>query len=190
MMNVEMLKQCHVEQKAKRAAGVDGVTKAEYDRNLEANLGNLHERLRNQAYRPQPVRRTYIPKPGSDKRRPLGIPAYEDKLVQLAVSKILTAIFEADFSDVSYGFRPQRGAHDALKTLNHLFITKKINYVVDADIMGFFDHVDHEWLMKFLAHRIADETLLRLIHRFLKAGVLEDGTWRESSTGTPQGGIC
>ncbi len=189
LIDIEMLKQCHDEQKVKRAAGVDGVTKAEYDRNLETHLVNLHQRLRNQAYKPQPVRRTYIPKPGSDKRRPLGIPAYEDKLVQSAISKILTAIFEADFLDTSYGFRPQRGAHDALKTLNHLFITKKINYVVDADIMGFFDHVDHQWLMKFLGHRIADKTLLRLIYRFLKAGIMEEGAWRESGSGTPQGGL-
>lgn len=127
-----------MKQKAKKATGIDGVTKAEYDRNLEKNLCDFHERLRKQAYRTQPVRRTYIPNPGSVKQRPLGIPSCEDKLVQLAISKILAAVFEADFLDVSFGFRPQRGAHDALKALNHLFVVKKVNYVVDADKRSFF----------------------------------------------------
>lgn len=184
-----MLRQCHAEQKAKKAVGIDGVTKSEYDKNLEENLCHLHDRLRKQAFRPQPVRRTYIPKPGSNKLRPLGIPAYEDRLVQSAISKILNAIFEPEFLDVSYGFRPQRGAHDALKSLNHLFISKKINYVVDADIRSFFDNVDHQWLMRFLEHRIADKSLLRLVHRFLKAGIMEEGECRETNSGTPQGGL-
>lgn len=189
LIDVDMLRQCHVEQKAKKATGVDGVTKLVYKQDLEKNLRDVHERLVKQAYRPQPVRRTYIPKPESDKKRPLGIPAYEDKLVQSAVSKILTALFEADFLDVSFGFRPKRGAHDALKALSQLFIIKKIGYVVDADIRNFFGDVDHDWLMKFVEHRIADKSLLHLIRQFLKAGIMEDGMWQETSSGTPQGGL-
>lgn len=188
ILDIEMLRACHEELKARRAPGVDGVAKTEYEKDLEANLQNLLERLKRKAYRPQPVRRVYIPKPGSAKMRPLGIPAYEDKLVQLALSKVLNAIYEADFLDISFGFRPNRGSHDALKLLNHLFIAKKVNYVVDADIRGFFDHVEHGWMMAFLQHRIADPNLLRLIRRFLKAGIMEEGEIRDAVEGTPQGG--
>lgn len=123
----------------------------------------------------KPARRKYIPKPGTDKRRPLGIPGYEDKLVQAAIAKLLNAIYEADFLDRSYGFRPNRGCHDALKELNIIIEKKKVSYIVDADIRGFFEHVDHEWMMKFVAHRITDPKLQRLIARFLKAGIMETG---------------
>lgn len=189
-IDADMLGTCHRELKARRAVGVDGVTKVIYQENLEANLRNLLERLKRKAYHPQPVRRVYIPKPGSDQMRPLGIPAYEDKVVQLAVSKILNAIYEADFLDFSFGFRPNRGGHDALKLLNYLFISRKVNYIVDADIRGFFDNVDHRWMMTFLEHRVADRNLLKLIRRFLKAGIMEEGKEWDPAEGTPQGGLC
>lgn len=189
-INKEMLMECHKELKANKATGIDGITKEEYEENLEENLENLLNRMKKFSYRPQPVRRVYIPKAGSDKKRPLGIPSYEDKLVQLAINKILTQIYEQDFIDSSFGFRPNRSCHDALKILNVYLEKGNINYVVDADIKGFFDHVDHEWLMKFLEHRIADKNLLRYISRFLKAGIMEDGRFEKTYEGTPQGGIC
>jgi len=132
----------------------------------------------------------YIPKAGTDKMRPLGIPAYEDKLVQGALSKILNAIYEQDFLECSFGFRPNRSCHDALKVLDKILNMKEINYVVDADIKGFFDHVNHEWLMKFLQHRIADPNILRLVARFLKSGIVEAGIKYDTPEGTPQGGVC
>lgn len=172
-----------------KAVGIDKVTKEEYEQNLEANLNDLVNRLKRQAYKPQPARRVYIPKPGSDKMRPLGIPAYEDKLVQKAMAPVLSAIYEADFRPFSFGFRPGRGCHDALKVLGHIIEEKPISYIVDADIKGFFDNVDHEWMMKFLEHRITDSNLLRLISRFLKAGIMEAGIKYDTHQGTPQGGV-
>ena len=122
--------------------------------------------------------------------RPLGIPAYEDKLVQAAMAKILNAIYEQDFLECSFGFRPNRGCHDALKVLSKILDKKEINYVVDADVRGFFDHVDHEWMMKFLQHRIADPNILRLAARFLRSGIIEAGIKYDTTEGTPQGGLC
>jgi group II intron reverse transcriptase/maturase len=162
-INQESLMECHQEISGRKASGVDQVTQQVYGENLADNVAEIVERMKRQAYKPQPVRRVHIPKEGSKKMRPLGIPSYEDKLVQKAVAKILDAIYEQDFLDCSFGFRPGRGCHDALKVLNHIIEKKKINYVVDADIRGFFDHVDHEWLMKFLEVRIVDPNLLRLI---------------------------
>jgi len=188
-INIESLAKAHYHQKPRKASGVDGVTKAEYDKRLYENLTGLVDSMKRQAYKPQPARRTYIEKPGTNKLRPLGIPAYEDKLVQSVMSDIMNAIFEQDFLDCSFGFRPNRSCHMALKVLNRIIETKKVNYVVDVDIKGFFDNVDHEWLMKFVEHRIADTSFLRLIKRFLKAGIMEDGEWRESERGTPQGGV-
>jgi RNA-directed DNA polymerase len=189
LIDETMLKECHGKMDARKAPGVDKVTKEEYGQNLQANITNLLERMKQQAYKPQPARRTYIPKPGTEKKRPLGIPGYEDKLVQAAITKILNAIYEADFLDCSYGFRPNRGCHDALKELNTTIEKKKVNYIVDADIRGFFDHVDHEWMMKFVAHRVADPKLQRLIARFLKAGIMEAGIRYDTPEGTPQGGV-
>lgn len=189
LINVEMLLKCHHELKGNKASGIDEVTKAEYEENLLENINRLHESLRKMAYKPQAVRRVYIPKPGSSKKRPLGIPAYEDKIVQLAVSKILTAIYEQDFLDSSYGFRPGRSCHDALRKLNDIIMTKKTNWIVDADISGFFDHVDHGWMMRCLEVRIKDSKLLRIIARMLKAGIMEEGEFKAPQEGTPQGGI-
>lgn len=188
LINVDMLRLCHGEMKGRKAVGVDAVTKEMYEENLEENLNDLVGRMKQHAYRPQPVRRVYIEKPGSHKKRPLGIPAYEDKLVQAAVAKILTAIYEPEFLNFSFGFRPGRGCHDALRALNDILYFQPVNYVVDVDIRGFFDHVDHSWMMKFLEHRIADPNLLRLIKRFLKSGIMENGERIQTLEGTPQGG--
>ena len=188
-INVDTLRAAHYGQDGRKAVGVDAVTKAEYEENLEANLADLVKRMKRQAYKPQPVRRAYIRKEGTDKLRPLGIPAYEDKLVQSVLADILSGIYEEIFLPFSYGFRPNRSCLLALQVLNQIIEKRKVHYVVDADIKGFFDNVDHEWLMKFLKHRIADVNLLRLIQRFLRAGVMEDGRRHETMSGTPQGGL-
>ena len=188
LINAEMIKACHKQMDKKKAVGVDKITKEEYENNLEENIKDLIARMKRQAYKPQSVKRVYIPKPGTEKKRPLGIPAYEDKLVQLALAKILNAIYEQEFLECSFGFRPQRSCHDALKVLNAVVNKPEINYVVDADIRGFFDHVDHEWMMKFIKHRIADPNIQRLISRFMKAGVMEAGIRYETPSGVPQGG--
>lgn len=188
-INVENLALAHHDQKVRKAPGVDGTTKVEYDKRLYENLIDLVDRMKRQAYKPQPVRRTYIEKPGTNKLRPLGIPSYEDKLVQSVMSDLMNAIFEQDFLDCSFGFRPNRSCHMALKVLSKIIEDKKVSYVVDVDIKGFFDNVDHEWLMKFVEHRIADTSFLRLIKRFLKAGVMEKGEWSNTELGCPQGGV-
>ena len=174
--------------KAGKAPGIDGVTKEEYERDLEKNITDLSQRLARMGYRPQPVLRAYIPKPGSQKKRPLGIPCTEDKLVQRAVARVLEQIYEEDFLDCSYGYRPGRTCHQALAELGRTIQRKKVSYIVEADIRGFFDHVNHEWLMKFLGVRIEDERVIRLVWRMLKGGVMEDGLTRASEEGTPQGG--
>lgn len=190
LINKEMLIQCHNEMSGKKATGVDEVTKAEYEQNLEGNIGNLIVRMKRQAYQPQPARRVNIPKPGTSKKRPLGIPAYEDKLVQSALSKILNAIYEQDYIECSFGFRPARGCHDALKLLNKIVNKSEIRYIVDTDIKGFFDNVDHSWMMTFIEQRIEDMNLRRLMTRFLKAGIIEAGIKYDIQQGTPQGGVC
>jgi group II intron reverse transcriptase/maturase len=188
LMNEELLLECFRRLSADKAAGIDEVTKDEYAGNLEANIEELVGRLHRMAYGPQPARRVYIPKPGSDKQRPLGIPCLEDKLVQAALARILGAIYEEDFIEGSYGFRPRRSCHDALRALSQAVEWEGTNYIAEADIKGFFDNVDHQWLMKMLEQRIADKRVLRLIKRFLKSGAMEAGEIRASDEGVPQGG--
>ena len=188
LINEEALVESHMAMVKGKATGVDGVTKEMYERNLESNVTGLVERLKQKSYKPQPARRTYIPKDGKS-MRPLGIPAYEDKLVQHALKRILEAIYEQDFLDFSYGFRPGRGMHDALRKLTRIIEWGKINYIVDADIKGFFNHVDHEWMMKFLDLRIGDPNIQRLVRRMLKAGIEEDRNFEPTEEGTPQGSV-
>jgi len=189
LMDRELLWGCFHAMKEGKASGIDRITKEQYAENLMDNLDDLIGRLHRMAYIPQPVLRVYIPKAASKKMRPLGLPAREDKWVQAALSRILQAIYEQDFIDDAYGFRPGRSCHDALRSLNQTLEKRGINHVVEADIKGFFDHVDQEQLMKFLAHRIADKRVLRYIKRVLKAGIQEDGEYRASERGTPQGGV-
>lgn len=189
LMNEEHLWECFQRLRKNAAVGIDNVTKEEYAAELDANVVDLSGRLHRMAYHPQPVRRVYIPKPGTAKQRPLGIPCLEDKLVQSGLVRILEAVYEQDFMPDSYGFRPGRSCHQALKALSETVENKPVNHLVEADIKGFFDHVNQEWLMKFLAHRIQDKRIQRMVKRFLKAGVQEDGTLTRSETGTPQGGV-
>jgi RNA-directed DNA polymerase len=174
--------------KRQAAPGVDRVTWGEYEQGVEARITNLHDRVHRGAYRAQPSRRVYIPKPDG-RQRPLGIAALEDKIVQQAAVTVLNQIYEEDFLGISYGFRPGRGAHDALDALSAGIVTKKVNWILDADIHGFFDHIDHEKLMELVELRIADRRILRLIRKWLKAGVSEDGQWSETKVGTPQGAV-
>jgi RNA-directed DNA polymerase len=170
----------------KAAAGVDGVTWESYGRNLEAHLQDLHERVHSGRYRASPSRRAYIPK-ADGRLRPLGIAALEDKIVQRAVVEVLNAVYEADFLGFSYGFRPGRGPHDALDALSAGIFKKRVNWVLDADIRDFFTSLDQSWLAKFLGHRIADKRVLRLIGKWLSAGVIENGAWSQTVEGSPQG---
>jgi len=188
-VNEQTLLLQHQKQEQKKARGIDGMTKSEYGKNLESNLSDLLDRMKRLKYRPQAVRRTYIPKVGSNELRPLGIPAYEDKLVQGAMAEVLKAIYEPIFLDLSYGFRPNRNAHQAIKQLREIIMEKSVKYVVDADIKGFFDNVDHKWLVKFLEHTIQDPKFIRYVVRFLKAGIMENMQRIESDKGTPQGGL-
>ena len=189
LLDEDALKQCHYELPNKKATGVHGITKDMYGEQLDENIQDLVQRLKRKGYRPVPVRRAYIPKTGSTRKRPLGIPEYEDKIVQRATAKILNSIYEQDFLDVSFGFRPGRNCHDALKILNVYLEKRQTNYIVDADIKGFFENVNHTWLMEFLRHRIKDPSLLRVIARFLKGGYMEAGKYYKTDSGTPQGGL-
>jgi len=189
LVNKETLLMEHKRQKVNKASGVDKMTKEKYSTKKEENIEELLRKMKGFSYKPQPVRRVYIPKVGSDKLRPLGIPAYEDKLVQGVMANILNEIYEQKFYGFSYGFRPNKNCHQAIKEVNKIIIEKKINYIVDADIKGFFDNVDQKWLMKFLEHDIQDKNFLRYIVRFLKAGIMEEGEIQESEKGTPQGGL-
>src|SRR5881628_1860434 len=175
--------------KRQAAPGVDGVTWQEYGTGLEDRLADLHGRVHRGAYRAQPSRRVYIPK-ADGRQRPLGVAALEDKIVQQAVVTILNQIYEVDFKGFSYGFRPVRSPHQALDALTVGIQTKRVNWVLDADIRGFFDRMSHEWTIKFVEHRVADRRILRLIQKWMKAGVLEEGQWSETKVGTPQGSVA
>lgn len=182
-----MLREAFRSLKKKAAPGVDGQTWKEYNKNREANLHDLSRRLRTGAYRARPVQRKYIPK-ADGKQRPLGITALEDKIVQKATIDVLNAIYEVDFLGFSYGFRPGRHQHNALDALYVAIDRCKVSWVFDADISGYFDAIDHSWLMKFVEHRIRDKRVLRLIQKWLKAGVLDEDKYIKAETGTPQGG--
>ncbi len=187
-VNEQTLMVEHKKQARKKATGIDGVDKTAYDRNAEENIRKLVTEMKKFQYRPQAVRRTYIPK-ANGKMRPLGIPAYEDRLVQGVMAGLLNDVYEVRFLDCSYGFRPKRSAHDVVRYINQTIMTKKVNYVLEADIKGFFDNVNHDWLMKFLAHDIQDKNFLRYIKRFLIAGIMEGTELTNSDRGTPQGGL-
>lgn len=188
-LNKENLKQSAKRIAGNKAVGIDNVTKKEYIENLENNIENLITRMKRIAYKPKAVRRVYIPKAGSDKKRPLGIPAFEDKIVQDVMAQILNVIYEPMFKNFSFGFRPKRSCHQAIAYLDKIMHSRKVSYVVDLDIKGFFDNIDHEWLVKFIEYRIRDKVYIRYIKRFLKSGILEQGKLIRPEMGTPQGGI-
>jgi len=187
-LSVDLLRDSFYALKRQAAPGVDGVTWQEYETGLEDRLTDLHGRVHRGAYRAQPSRRVYIPK-ADGRQRPLGVAALEDKVVQQAVVTILNQIYEVDFRGFSYGFRPGRSPHQALDALSVGLHRKRVNWVLDADIRGFFDQMSHEWTMKFVQHRVADRRILRLIQKWLKAGVSEEGQWSETMMGTPQGAV-
>ena len=184
----ELLQASFFDLKKSAVPGIDGVTWAEYADNVETQIIDLHSRIHRGTYRAQPSKRTWIPKLDGT-LRPLGIAALEDKIVQQAVRVVLECIYEEDFRGFSYGFRPRRDCHRALDALSVGIETQKVNWILDADIRGFFDNIDHKWLLKFLEHRIADRRLLRLLKKWLRAGVSEDGEWSPSTVGTPQGAV-
>jgi RNA-directed DNA polymerase len=186
--NIDHLRIAYEKLKKKAAAGIDGETWQHYGQNLEENLRELSERLARGAYRAKPVRRVYIPK-ADGRQRPIGIPVLEDKMVQYVTAQILTVIWEEEFQGFSYGFRPKRDPHQALDALAVGIEKKKVNWILDADIRGFFDTIGHEWLVKFIEQRIGDKRIITLIEKWLKVGVLEEGKWTQSEEGTPQGGI-
>jgi group II intron reverse transcriptase/maturase len=187
-LSIDLLDEAFSELKEDAAAGVDGLTWRGYEADLERNLGDLHSRLHRGAYRALPSRRVYIPKPDGG-QRPLAVAALEDKIVQRATAAVLNAIYEADFLGFSYGFRPGRGAHDAMAALVVGIERTRVNWILDADIRSFFDTVSQEWLIKFVEHRIGDPRIIRLIRKWLTAGVLEDGAVAVSGKGTGQGAV-
>jgi len=188
ILDEDFLTGCFGELKRDKASGIDRVSVEQYGSNLEENIRDLVKRLKKRSYRPKPARRTYITKVSGSKR-PLGIPTIEDKIVQMGLAKILGAIFEVDFLDVSFGFRPKRSCHDALNTLDKAVMTKPVNYIVDMDIEKFFETIDHKWLMKCLKQRIEDTAILAIISRMLKAGIVEEGKYIKQDRGTMQGAV-
>jgi group II intron reverse transcriptase/maturase len=187
-VTIDLLRDAFLALRRRAAPGVDGVTWQDYEANLEGNLEELHARVHSGSYRALPVRRRFIPKPDG-KQRPLGIAALEDKILQRAVVTVLNAIYEEDFLGFSYGFRPGRSQHNALDALAVAIGKTPVNWILDADIQSFFDKIDQQWLIKFLEHRIGDERVIRLVRKWLKAGVLDEGVWSVGETGTPQGAV-
>ena len=187
-ITVDLLKQSYLALERDSAPGIDGVTWQAYGENLEEKLTDLHDRIHKGSYRARPARRTYIPK-ADGSQRPLAILCLEDKVVQQAVATVLEAIYEEDFVGFSYGFRPGRGQHDALDALHVGIMRKRVNWVLDADIQGFYDAMAHSWIIRFLEHRIADKRILRLIAKWLKVGIIEDGRVTRSQVGAPQGAV-
>lgn len=188
LMTPEFLKETWRQMNRKAASGVDGETAKEFEKDLDRRVESLCARVRAGKYVAPPVRRVYIPKPGKMEKRPLGIPTAEDKLLQRAVARILDAVFEADFLECSYGYRRGRGPHQALKALRGQIVTTKVRYVYEADIRGYFNHINHAWLRQMVAHRIADPVILRLVGKWLNAGVMENGVVLRTEEGLPQGG--
>jgi len=185
---VDTLREAYYSLKRDAAAGIDGQPWRHYEENLEEHLQDLSGRLKRGAYRAKPVRRVYIPK-ADGKQRPLGVPVLEDKIVQYAAVLVLNAIYETEFLGFSYGYRPGRSQHNCLDALYVGLLRKKVNWIIDADIRGFFDTLDHGWLVKFIEHRIGDPRVVRLIQKWLRAGVMEHGRWQAVDEGTPQGGV-
>jgi len=185
--DLSMLREAYYALKREAAPGIDGATWRQYGEELEGNLQDLTGRLRRGAYRAKPVRRVFITK-DDGRQRPLGVTALEDKIVQRATVEVLNAIYESDFLGFSYGYRRGKSPHHALDALYVALLTRKVNWVLDGDIRAFFDSLNHEWLVKFIEHRIADQRVVRLIRKWLNAGVLEKGQWTCSEEGTPQGG--
>ena len=185
--NIDRLRASYFAMKKSAAAGVDNETWASYGENLEDNLQSLHERLQKGGYRAKPVRRVFIAK-ADGKQRPLGVPVLEDKIVQKSTVEVMNAIYETDFLGISYGYRPGKGQHNCLDALYVGLLTRKVNWVLDADIRGFFDNLSHDWLIKFIEHRVGDKRVIRLIQKWLKAGVMIDGRRHETDEGVPQGG--
>ena len=189
LINKELLMECHKTMDGKKAVGIDGVTKEDYGRNLEENLDKLVGRLKQKSYKPQPARRVEIPK-DNGKTRPLSIYCYEDKLVQEALKRVLEAVFEPHFYDEMWGFRPNRGCHKAIQSLNVMLEKRPTSYVLDADIKGFFDHINHDWAVRFIESRIKDPNIIRLVRRMLKGGILEDYRYEKTEEGSGQGSVC
>ena len=189
IIDKNMLMECHASMDGNKAVGIDGITKEDYDRKLSENFDDLLNRMRRNAYKPKPARRVEIPK-DNGKMRPLSIYCYEDKLVQEAIRRILEAIFEPLFYDEMMGFRPHRSCHQALRKLNIMLEERPTNYVLDADIKGFFDHLDHNWIMKFIGSKVDDPSFLRLVKRMLKAGIIEDYQFEPTEEGSGQGSVC
>lgn len=189
LINKEMLKDCHEKMDGDKAVGIDGITKEDYSRNLEENLDNLEERLKKKSYKPRPARLVEIEK-DNGKMRPLSIYCYEDKLIQEALRRILEAVFEPHFHDEMMGFRPNRGCHKAIQRLNTMIQVRPTSYVLDADIKGFFQHLDHEWIIRFIESRIKDPNITRLIRRLLKAGIMNNYQFEATEEGSGQGSVC
>lgn len=189
LINQEMLKACHEKMDGKKAVGIDGVTKEEYEKNLEENLDQLVGRLKKKAYKPKPARKVEIPKE-KGKTRPLSIYCYEDKLIQEALRELLEAVFEPHFYDEMMGFRPGRSCHQAIRKLNVMLEKHQTNYVLDADIKSFFNHLSHERIIQFIESKIKDPNIIRLVHRTLKAGIIEDYDYNETEEGSGQGSVC